>query len=805
MTHARKRQALLLKHQINSTEHSCASWLNGQTMEGLHSGGNGVRTTAVPNCRNDDFDANRKDKTESPLEIRKLYPLRKRPKQENRKACSVLLTRLEDVAGGLEDNTQSCPKLGTSSWQGRFANSHCAGKCRTLDAGKGKRVGRDPQPTCSGMAQECESNPSEPRKRRLASLNAEALNNVLLERDEGNQAKRLRKDFAKANGDCSSGDLHGKGVRSRSSCETQESKVFGNKPRNTSKPRTSSSNHSLEDDVFDDGVSVCKSSKGEGHLGNGDPNGQPMPKRLASLNAAVLLKLASEKHCSTKQRSKSDGDGKVNSSKPRLKWTLSDHENCVETSKDVLSTRTEEHYGLSGEPEGTLKYEAPDPSELLIGNGSLKNERLPHCHDDTEAYLHRLSLVMDRRGLAKPEYQKPGERSPTPKREFLHPSISFQQQCSASPRLGNVLACSYHFGSSEFPPANGYYFHYGQNGFPGDGYPQPHCSLFPGRGFSHCSQPVAHEGLLVSQSVLSSDGFNSLEQHSLTIPMAGHPVAPAHPLSGCPVPSVPPAAEPVPHLQIPNSEPQEQQTFSLLKVARECPQSSKPPSGSRSGVRNTAGCFHALSSKSSSGHPHVKQQRIHRRRATNGWLPVGVSFEKAVYVVGKQEPTTRKCYQAVERDGEIIRVRDTVLLKSGPRKKSLPYVAKISALWEDPTTGELMMSLFWYYRAEHIQGGRSPSMHQNEIFASRHQDENSVACIEEKCFVLTFAEYCRFCALVKRRDEGILNNAATMVPPSEEYATPQHRSVPVDIDPDQVFLCRHVYDFRHGRILKNPQ
>lgn len=32
---------------------------------------------------------------------------------------------------------------------------------------------------------------------------------------------------------------------------------------------------------------------------------------------------------------------------------------------------------------------------------------------------------------------------------------------------------------------------------------------------------------------------------------------------------------------------------------------------------------------------------------------------------------------------------------------------------------------------------------QNEVFASRHQDQNSVACIEEKCYVLTFAEYCR--------------------------------------------------------------
>lgn len=98
----------------------------------------------------------------------------------------------------------------------------------------------------------------------------------------------------------------------------------------------------------------------------------------------------------------------------------------------------------------------------------------------------------------------------------------------------------------------------------------------------------------------------------------------------------------------------------------------------------------------------------------------------------------RTCFKAVQRDGELIQVRDTVLLKSGPRKKSLPYVAKISALWEEPESGrtsncehkicccswrinlthvlshpsgELMMSLFWYYRPEHTQGGRIPSIH----------------------------------------------------------------------------------------------
>lgn len=119
---------------------------------------------------------------------------------------------------------------------------------------------------------------------------------------------------------------------------------------------------------------------------------------------------------------------------------------------------------------------------------------------------------------------------------------------------------------------------------------------------------------------------------------------------------------------------------------------------------------------------------------------------------GEDEMALRQCYEGVERDGEVIHVRDTVLLRSGPRKKSLPYVAKISALWEDPktgkgdeegditdsngqawwmergtyrqdclpvrvcvcvftATGEVMMSLFWYYRPEHTQGGRDPSAH----------------------------------------------------------------------------------------------
>lgn len=38
------------------------------------------------------------------------------------------------------------------------------------------------------------------------------------------------------------------------------------------------------------------------------------------------------------------------------------------------------------------------------------------------------------------------------------------------------------------------------------------------------------------------------------------------------------------------------------------------------------------------------------------------------------------------KEGDIVRVRDCVLLRSGPKKTDLPFVAKIAALWEDPET-----------------------------------------------------------------------------------------------------------------------
>ncbi|KAM9063326.1 bromo adjacent homology domain-containing 1 protein isoform 1-T1 [Sarcophilus harrisii] len=748
-------------------------------------------------------------------ELRKNYPLRKRLLGAGKpKTCKVLLTRLEHVAG---------PRGKEASTWVEELQPLTPGLPETSIPGKGETGGEQEAGTDNSL-------PEEPRKRRLASLNAEALNNLLLERDDGAglaATRRCRGETRRARDKVSG---------SWASPEKPVPKSFKGRSRTRAGRLKGSSQDILPEEVFEDG------SRREGDTA---------PKRLASLNAAAFLKLSQERELPHRApRNHTDGDVRPDSIGPktlRLKWAKANRKNCVKARQEANLAGIEGLPSWQIPPEGTWPPTDSSGSPRLCGKGEpLPYESLSHSYESPGDLYHRLPLLMGGQAAMKPEYGRPGEKSPTPKQDLHQPSFPLPQ-LPPLPVPGNHSDYGCFYGGPELTTLSGVYLYYGQSGLQCGGYSP--CPVFPEGGELSPSAPC--DGLLVAPSSLPTgtpfqhppwcssryccgegEGVNSyslcgvlpmslsrvsslhathgscpykmpfaaescrsLDQLDLTIPVAGHPASPAHPLSGCPVPNVPPAAEPVPHLQTPNSEPQ--------TMARACPQSAKPPSGSKSGLRTAPSCLHPSETKAVSSHP--KQQRIQRRRATNGWVPVGTACEKAVYVVNEPGPAIRKSYQAVERDGEMIRVRDTVLLKSGPRKKSMPYVAKISALWEDPKTGELMMSLLWYYRPEHTQGGRNPSMHQNEIFASRHQDENSVACIEEKCYVLTFAEYCRFCALAKRRGEGLPGQRAALVPPSVEYSTPPHRTVPEDTDPDLVFLCRHVYDFRHGRILKNPQ
>ncbi|XP_030745713.1 bromodomain-containing protein 4-like isoform X2 [Sitophilus oryzae] len=190
---------------------------------------------------------------------------------------------------------------------------------------------------------------------------------------------------------------------------------------------------------------------------------------------------------------------------------------------------------------------------------------------------------------------------------------------------------------------------------------------------------------------------------------------------------------------------------------------------------------------------------------SNGWTWEGKPYDGRVFTNSDETTVVRKCYPAMkhEDEGDLIMPGDCVLLKAGPRKNDLPYVAKIAALWENPDDGEMMMSLLWYYRPEHTEQGRLPVDQPDEVFASRHKDSNSVACIDDKCYVLTFNEYCRYKKHFKRLEEG-LEDESRCIPLPEAYPRINKQPPSSNISPEMVFFCRKVYDFRQKRIMKNP-
>ncbi|XP_076273195.1 uncharacterized protein LOC143204515 isoform X3 [Rhynchophorus ferrugineus] len=199
------------------------------------------------------------------------------------------------------------------------------------------------------------------------------------------------------------------------------------------------------------------------------------------------------------------------------------------------------------------------------------------------------------------------------------------------------------------------------------------------------------------------------------------------------------------------------------------------------------------------------RKSVHSPKWSNGWMWEGKPYEGKVFINSDETTVVRKCYPAMmhEDEGDMIVPGDCVLLKAGPRRNDLPYVAKIAALWENPEDGEMMMSLLWYYRPEHTEQGRLPTDQPDEVFASRHKDSNSVACIDDKCYVLTFNEYCRYKKHFKRLEEG-LEDEPRCIPLPEPYPRVSKQPPASNISPEMVFFCRKVYDFRQKRIIKNP-
>lgn len=195
-----------------------------------------------------------------------------------------------------------------------------------------------------------------------------------------------------------------------------------------------------------------------------------------------------------------------------------------------------------------------------------------------------------------------------------------------------------------------------------------------------------------------------------------------------------------------------------------------------------------------------------KRIAQGSWSLLGVPEEKVLYIRDDEPPKRLICYPAIKHiEGDVIQVRDSVLLRSGAKQTDLPYIAKVCAFWEDAETGGVMMSLFWYYRPEHIEEGRKPHHLVDEIFASRHRDADSVECIEDKCYVLTFNEYCRYRKRCKMEQVNTTWSLADVTIPVSNESYPRRNRIPdSSVNPELVFCCRQIYDSRMKRLVKNP-
>ncbi|KAM4712857.1 bromo adjacent homology domain-containing 1 protein [Anableps anableps] len=878
MTHARHTTSLRQNHTNSDWWDTSHTWPHGGTMGGdwtertLRFGRtkkiSGIirqRKDQEPKSMNEKREGRRKsdesrklDQKRDKKRIRKLYPLRGRAgNSEEELSCHVLLTRLEEG---------SCEKVRSKGKGGKYRPKTKSKMGKTRDRIKAKSLPKNKRKSKhKDLADYPDLRDLQPRKRRLASLNAEAVNSLLLERatDAQPAAKQARRQE-----------------------ESLDGAVSLDPARNSLPGSPKASRGNISKVSTPNKVDMCRSPKlsKKAKVSRGDETvwmsqeclDAPAPRRLAGLNAAALLKLTSSS-ATSKQRVKATPTATVTSDSmaPAVASTPKQHNSVKLQNKHHLQKQNDKK--LPSLPSGCtackkkadfepkVEWETGNCTHRLTKPGyqsrsmlgyslkQVKEEQLEtelgpyYCcpPEGSVEYCHRLACFLGQQPYGDSDDQSLNSAMTPVKPECLvtSPSLTHSHPHRALTLTPHPCLCT---ADHCFPS---YYVHIthpthtGQTSAALASRPLnfSSTSLCPNRitGSKLLGSQVSHPSGLAHPAYCNSMGSpcygdpcgisgysyralppvtgrgcsfsagctgctHSIKTEAYTSPQGDHSpsllVPPSMPITQCPLSSVPTSTQTKTHLLTPLSG--RDQPQARLKLAKECPQSTKASNGSSMGHTR-------LLTKQATPVPSLgngKQKKISRRRATNGWRPVGIPTEKEVFIAGEDEAAMRRCYEGVERDGEVIRVRDTVLLRSGPRKKSLPYVAKISALWEDPKTGELMMSLFWYYRPEHTQGGRDPRAHcENEIFASRHQDENSVACIEDRCYVLPLAQYCRFCALVKRRAEGAPPGRASMVPFRPDFAPPSHRCVPTDVDPELVYLCRHVYDFRYGRILKNLQ
>ena len=206
-----------------------------------------------------------------------------------------------------------------------------------------------------------------------------------------------------------------------------------------------------------------------------------------------------------------------------------------------------------------------------------------------------------------------------------------------------------------------------------------------------------------------------------------------------------------------------------------------------------------------------------KKSKLNGWSWHGDAIHIKQYKYNSTR-RTRTYYIGIKRKSTIIYVRDIILIRPPREGIERPYVAKVTSFWSDRLEltesdtqlkgglikdhSTMMMTVYWYYRPENVESlmmSICPS--DKEVFLSRHYDDNSIACIIDRAFVLSYHSYCRFCALKRfyqEMSESYENFTPRRVVP--RLATKDHSFPPENTDLSLVFYCKSEYNCSTGRI-----
>lgn len=205
-------------------------------------------------------------------------------------------------------------------------------------------------------------------------------------------------------------------------------------------------------------------------------------------------------------------------------------------------------------------------------------------------------------------------------------------------------------------------------------------------------------------------------------------------------------------------------------------------------------------------------------KRTNGWTWIGEIIVTKSYLIG-EVTINRHYYIGIRRADQIIYAHDNILMRPPYDKHEKPYVGKIASLWSDEVIDDrntdkiqnqvrdckhMMMTVYWYYQPEHLETGRLPHLHgDKEILSSKHYDENSIACIIGKAYVLAYNTFCRYKAnkklISETKDSKQQTLVSTIVPPVSSHRC-EDQYPPDSIALHTVFFCRAGYNFYNGRI-----